>query len=1154
MLQFSKLRIAGFKSFVDPAELLLEPGLTGIVGPNGCGKSNLVEALRWVMGETSAKQMRGGEMDDVIFAGSGERAGRNIAEVTLELDNSAGSAPPPWADVEELLVSRRIERGRGSSYRVNGREVRARDVHLLFADAASGARSAAIVTQGQVSQLISAKPAERRGLLEEAAGVLGLQARRHEAELRLQAAENNLARLDDVLATLEVQRAQLQRQGRQAARYRAVSAQIRTLEATVLWLRWQAAEQARATAEARFAAAERAVAVVAGAAAEAAVRQADAAAALPELRRRDSAAATLVLALTAEREAIEGEERVAAREAQSVRALLRQLAEDLHRDEAQAADAAATCSRLSDERHRLGERRLQEAAEQAAAEAALAAATAQASALEERAMRLTERLAADRALRAGLSRSRDEAAGRLRRAEERRAEGERRRLAAADEARRQPALAIAEAEVVAAESEAGAARDMLANTEAEQSRLAAEEAAAAAQLRAAESEAARWAAEEAALAEMLTSTELGRPQAEALIDHLRVPEGLEAALAAALGEDLLAGCDDCAPAHWRELPAYEETLPLPTGVVAFALAGDVPPVLARRLSQIGLLGDEADGPDLQPALLPGQRLVSRSGSTWRWDGLTRRADAPSPAAVRLHQRSRLEALRPKRQGADEQLRRWRASHDEARAAARAAAMAQQQARLRARSSEDALRGAIGRLAEARAGSQRAEQRLTAAQEALAALVPETEEAAARLAQIDAEIAALPADGADASALQAVRAELGRARAAEADCRARRDSVLREASARLRRLQVLETELVSWQGRLAASRAQFGERQARLRQAEAEQARLDALPAALADRKRDLLDRLQEADAERRGAADALSGGESALSEADRALRASERELGEAREERVRAEAERAQAEGAAAAVAASIAERLEVKPHALPEMIGALPSASLDVPAEERRLDRLRRERELMGPVNLRAETEEAQLREQVEELGRQRADLLEAVAKLRRGIAELDREGRDRLCKAFSEIDRHFQMLFTRLFGGGRAHLSLTDAEDPLQAGLEVMASPPGKKLQLMSLLSGGEQTLTALALRFALFLGRPAPVCVLDEVDAALDDANVDRFCTMLSELSGAGTRFLVITHHRLTMARMHRLFGVTMAERGVSRLVSVDLGQANPVRRSA
>jgi len=238
VLQFTRLRLAGFKSFVDPTELLIEPGMTGVVGPNGCGKSNLVEALRWVMGETSAKQMRGGEMDDVIFGGTSHRPARNLAEVTLVLDNAARAAPALFNDHTDIEVTRRIERGDGSLYRFNGKEVRAKDVQLLFADAATGARSTAMVSQGKVGQLIAAKPAQRRALLEEAAGISGLHSRRHEAELRLRAADANLERLSDVLSALDTQLGSLRRQARQAQRYRALSDDIRTAEATLLYLRW----------------------------------------------------------------------------------------------------------------------------------------------------------------------------------------------------------------------------------------------------------------------------------------------------------------------------------------------------------------------------------------------------------------------------------------------------------------------------------------------------------------------------------------------------------------------------------------------------------------------------------------------------------------------------------------------------------------------------------------------------------------------------------------------------------------------------------------------------------------------------------------------------------------------------------------------------
>lgn len=283
-MQFLKLRLAGFKSFADPTELVIEPGLTGVVGPNGCGKSNLTEALRWVMGENSAKAMRGGEMDDVIFSGSGGRARRNVAEVTITLDNSDRRAPAGFNDSDEIVISRRIERGRGSQYRINGRVARARDVQMLFADASSGARSPAIVGQGRIGTLVNARPSDRRAILEDAAGIGGLYARRHEAELRLRAAETNLTRLDDVIAGLETQMQSLKRQARQARQYRRLSNEIRQVEALLFLLRWQAVEDRARQAAAELDAAGRAVAEAEQAAREAAHARARAEAALPPAR------------------------------------------------------------------------------------------------------------------------------------------------------------------------------------------------------------------------------------------------------------------------------------------------------------------------------------------------------------------------------------------------------------------------------------------------------------------------------------------------------------------------------------------------------------------------------------------------------------------------------------------------------------------------------------------------------------------------------------------------------------------------------------------------------------------------------------------------------------------------------------------------------
>ncbi len=346
MVQFTKLRLAGFKSFVDATELLIYPGLTGIVGPNGCGKSNLVEALRWAMGETSAKSMRGGEMEDVIFGGSTTRPARNIAEVVLSIENLDRKIPAHFNDNDELEISRRIERGSGSSYSVNGHDVRARDVQLLFADSATGAHSTALVSQGRVGALINAKPTDRRALLEEAAGITGLHSRRHEAELRLRAAEANLARLDDVIVTLESQLQTLKKQARQATRYRNLNDHIRRVEATLLHLLWREAAVRLAAARAALAAAETEVGELTGEAAAAATRQAGVAAELSPLRQAEAEAAAELQRLNHARTDLGQEEaRVAAAQAEAERRLA-QIETDMTREGALAEDARAADGRL----------------------------------------------------------------------------------------------------------------------------------------------------------------------------------------------------------------------------------------------------------------------------------------------------------------------------------------------------------------------------------------------------------------------------------------------------------------------------------------------------------------------------------------------------------------------------------------------------------------------------------------------------------------------------------------------------------------------------------------------------------------------------------------------------------------------------------------
>ncbi|MGF1641180.1 MAG: AAA family ATPase, partial [Rhodospirillales bacterium] len=474
MLHFTRLRLGGFKSFVDPTELAIEPGLTGIVGPNGCGKSNLVEALRWVMGENAARQMRGGEMDDVIFGGTVDRPRRELAEVVLELDNTGRSAPPPFDACERLDVSRRIERTRGSVYRVNGREYRARDVQLLFADAATGARSAALVGQGQIGRLIAAKPFDRRLLLEEAAGVSGLQSRRHEAELRLRAAETNLERVEDVLATLEARLQSLNKQARQARRYRDLSALIRRSEAAIFHVRWQAAELALVEARRRQDAATAAVTEWTAAAAAASTRQADAAAALPEARHAEATAAAALQRLILAREGLDAEERRIAADREACRLRLQQIAADLGREAALAADADRALARLDGDRARIEAACRDEDGAEAAARAALDRVVAEVEAGDGALARLTDGVAAHEARQAALGRALEDLDGRRRRLQQRADDLARQQAALQNEAC--PDIAAAEATVVEARAELEAARVGLHASE--QRRSAEEEAAA----------------------------------------------------------------------------------------------------------------------------------------------------------------------------------------------------------------------------------------------------------------------------------------------------------------------------------------------------------------------------------------------------------------------------------------------------------------------------------------------------------------------------------------------------------------------------------------------------------------------------------------------------------------------------------------------------
>ncbi|MEJ0016433.1 MAG: hypothetical protein WDN25_07665 [Acetobacteraceae bacterium] len=547
-----------------------------------------------------------------------------------------------------------------------------------------------------------------------------------------------------------------------------------------------------------------------------------------------------------------------------------------------------------------------------------------------------------------------------------------------------------------------------------------------------------------------------------------------------------------------------------------------------------------------PPWPPGRRWCRAAARCGGGDGYTIRAGTPTAAAVRLQQRNRLSALQRDLAAARAGAEAAREARDAAAEADRAATAAEQQARTARRDAEQRLERARGAHQQLRTRAAESAARLAAIDAQLERVAAEREEAGAGLALAQQARAALPDVSALRGAVDRARAALSATRSAEAAARAEREALAREHAARGARRGAIATERADWARRAGDAVQRVTALNQRRQAAQVDYAALEAVPAKVAARRAAALDALETAEKAHRAAADRLAAATARSAEADRAARATEATLGQTREAAVRAEGVAAQAEQAWVAMAERIAERLGPEP-ALPD-----PPAELTPEAEDkarRRLERLLKEREEMGPVNLRADVEADAVEQQIAGITTEREELTAAIAKLRGSIGHLNREGRERLGAVFQEIDRNFQALFTRMFGGGRAHLALVGSDDPLEAGLEIYAQPPGKKLATLSLLSGGEQALTAMSLIFAVFRCNPAPVCVLDEVDAPLDDANVDRFCTLLEDMvRETETRFLVVTHHPLTMARMDRLYGVTMQERGVSRLLSVDLQLAS------
>ena len=860
MLSLDKLSIKGFKSFVEPTEFEIKSGLTGIVGPNGCGKSNIVEAIRFGLGEVSAKQLRGKEIDDLIFNGTDNRASWNLAEVGLFV-NIDGTDLENKFESKSLEIARKIWRGEGTNSYINGKEVRLKDIQLLFADASTSARSTSIVSQGRIGAITQAKPEDRKMVLEEAAGILGLQSRRHDSELRLKAATNNLLRVEDVIQTYEEQLAILKKQSKEAERFRNISTLIKNAEASVFYVKRNQIQTTLQSLEDEKNKIKIKLADYQGDVSSQDQAFEDLKVKIPPMREKSYSLNSELDRLNMTVENLKQEELRFEEHKINLEHRVKQLQKDLEVENKQNNDTKAKIQEITNEINDLS------------------------------------------------------------------------------------------------------STDFESNPE----------------------------------------KTIGKTD-RSLLNNISFDKEYENSVAAIFGKELLASLDKDEIFYWSENIDQEisASFDFPCKVASEIIKA--PNRITNKLNNVAVIEDSSKGNEFHKHLKPGQAIVDKDGNLWRWDGL------------------------------------FVSSSYEAN---------------------------------------------------ISSILSELKE---------------------------------------------------------KRLNDLKKQILEWERISELTVQKINDLNERIKTASEELDISQNNPGDIDSKRQFLLNKIKELEEEKKLFDNDLQEKENLLDQLSKELRNKEQNFSVVKEDLIRKESEISNFQNNLQQLANSCREKINADLLNLENEIEKLKKDE-DLETAEKRVLRLVTERERIGAVNLLAEDEYTKLREKVNDTIKDKNEIQESIEKLHEAINKINKEGVLRLRDAFQIVNENFERLFTKLFGGGKAHLKLIqNDEDPLNSGLEIFASPPGKKMQNITLLSGGEQALTAISLLFAVFIANPSPFCILDEVDAPLDDNNVDRFCSMVEEISEkVQTKFIIITHNRMTMSRVDRLYGVTMPEEGVSQIVSVELEEA-------
>jgi len=1140
-MKFRSVRISGFKSFLEPTEIQMNRGLTGVVGPNGCGKSNIVEAIKWIMGENSARQMRGDGMDDVIFSGTDERPSRNFAEVSIKLDNSEKKAPAIFNHYDEIEITRKIEREKGSVYRVNGKQVRARDIQLIFADNGTGARSSGIVGQGRIAQIIDSNPEDRRVILEEAANIKGLHSRRHEAELKLKGASDNLDRLSDIEQTYKEQLIELEKQGRKAARYRSVGERIRKAEATLFFNLMNNAKKEANDLDIQLKNANENVSQGQIKVAEHTKSQLHLANKTPDLKKDEAEKAAILQTLNITKIKLDEEKSSAQNALQNIINQINLINNDIVRESEIKEDAKKSLSTILTEEKNLREDTENFSTKITKATDLVKKLRSISDAADDKLSTITSEIYSIKSDKSDLEKRIKNLKQKIEVTQNQLAnfniEDDKNRFKLDKE------KIINLKKLIQENNQLNDGYNVeLEKLEKLETRLVEEKNTAVFEFN-------KVNLEFDSLSTLLGRDTLNSNTLEKTIGNIN---NLEEAIGSVLGETLLAPIlsDDQSTenaTYWRDDFKTISTASLPESVIPIVTKITKSSILDTALKGVGIVDNKEIAFKLQKELTFGQALTTPSGGLWRWDGFVQPQGVQNSYSERLQQIARLRLLQNKLPSLKEKQ-----SLSEKRL---------EECFNNIKKCKDDLSNLQVKLSSLISESNELELQNTKVEskllssEALIKELKNTERVSLEeLSELEKEFNnSLNLPSLLAEELK-VRNNADQSRNELTDAMAAEQQIKSEESFKSRNLIQLGHQKENWKVREEEAKTRLISLEERLKASQDEKNRLSTLPESFEKKEAELNIKIEEAISNRNIAADQLVKNETSLNDADKLLREAEKAVSTLREEMIKIEALLNLSKAKIQNIEDRVFEKLKIKSTELDKFINTKeedqPIKSIEI--LEKTLQRLLNERETLGAVNLRAEDEMNEMLNKIEVMSKERVDLEEAIAKLRSGIFELNKEGRQRLKESFEEVNENFKQLFQKLFGGGNAELRLVGNEDPLQAGLEVLASPPGKKMQLLSLLSGGEQALTAISLIFSVFLCNPAPICILDEVDAPLDDTNVGRFCDLLNQIvDETNTYFMVITHHRLTMAKMDRLFGVTMEQKGISKLVSVDLEQASRIR---